>query len=318
MLRSVMLNLSTAKWSRTFVTESPLARRVALRFVAGETFGEAIGPIRELNERRIAATVDHLGESVTGKADAARATQEYLNLLEKISQAGLQANVSLKLSQLGQQLSADVCAANLTQILERARQRGRFVRIDMEDSPWVDSTLGLYERLRGLGYDNVGVVIQAYLYRSQEDVKKLLSTGTRIRLCKGAYKEPAAIAFPRKRDVDQNYLVLAQSLLEASQEAHLPADPQHCTPPLAALATHDERIIRDLVHYARERGIAPDLFEFQMLYGIRRDLQVSLAAEGYAVRVYVPYGTEWYPYFMRRLAERPANLWFFISNFIRR
>ncbi|MGA2112772.1 MAG: proline dehydrogenase family protein [Anaerolineales bacterium] len=318
MLRSVLLNLSTAKWSRRFVTESRVARRVASRFVAGETFPEAIRPIRDLNARRIAATVDHLGESVATNEDAVRATEEYLGLLEAISQADVWANVSLKLSQLGQQLSRELCALNLKKILDRARQQGIFVRMDMEDSPWVDPTLELYEQMRTLGYDNVGVVIQAYLYRSQQDVEELLSKLARIRLCKGAYKEPAEIAFPNKRDVDKNYLALARRLLDASREARLPADLGRCIPPLAAIATHDERIIRAVAQYAREHDIARDQFEFQMLYGIRRDLQESLAAEGYAVRVYVPYGTEWYPYFMRRLAERPANLWFFISNFIRR
>jgi proline dehydrogenase len=188
----------------------------------------------------------------------------------------------------------------------------------MEDSPSVDLTLGLYGQMRAQGYDNVGVVLQAYLYRSQADLEKLISRGSRVRLCKGAYKEPAEVAFPKKRDVDKNYLTLAKRLLDASQEAALPADPRRCIPPPAAIATHDEKIIREVVRYAGERGIGRDRFEFQMLFGIRRDLQESLAAGGYAVRVYVPYGTEWYPYFMRRLAERPANLWFFISNFIRR
>lgn len=318
MLRSVLLNLSTAKWSRRLVTESSLARRVASRFVAGETLPDAIRAIRELNARQVTATVDHLGESVVMADDAVRATEDYLGLLEEIYKADLCANASLKLSQLGQQLSLDLCAVNLRKILDRAKQKGIFVRIDMEDSTCVDPTLGLYEQMRALGYDNVGVVIQAYLYRSQQDVEKLLSEGTRVRLCKGAYREPAEIAFPNKGDVDKNYLALAKRLLETSQAAHLPADPRRCIPPLAAIATHDERIIRAVAQYAREHNIARDQFEFQMLYGIRRDLQETLAAQGHAVRVYVPYGTEWYPYFMRRLAERPANLWFFISNFIRR
>ncbi len=317
MLRSLLLSLSKSAWAKRQIGRFWLARRVAGRFVAGEQPEDAIRAIQDLNARGIVATVDHLGESVTDGDAAVRAAEDYLNILDRIAQAQVRSNASLKLSQLGLNLSIDLCAANLGKVLERARALGLFVRIDMEDSPSVDRTLDIYQRMRNAGFDNTGVVIQSYLYRSEQDVTRLLELHTRFRLCKGAYKEPASVAYPAKRDVDASFFKLGKMMLDAAAAAKQPADPRGIIPPIPGLATHDEKLVRALLAYADARRIPKTLYEFQMLHGIRRDLQEELAALGYGVRVYVPYGREWYPYFMRRLAERPANLWFFISNLFR-
>jgi len=320
MLRSFLIYLSRAAWARNMVTRWKFAWRAASRFVAGEELDDAIAVVRQLNSKGINATLDHLGELTTNPDEARRATQHILSMLDAIQASGVRSNVSIKLTQIGLALEKDLCAENLERILKHAQELGIFVRIDMEDSPWVDATLDLCRRMRfDRDYQNVGVVIQAYLYRSQDDILRLRDECIPVRLCKGAYKEPASIAFPKKKDVDANYDHLAQLLLEGALQRGCPqASADGRFPPQSALATHDEKRILAAKEFARQIGLPKQALEFQMLYGIRRDLQERLAAEGYPVRVYVPYGSEWYPYFVRRLAERPANLWFFISNLFRK
>lgn len=302
------------------VTGWSFARRAASRFVAGETFEDAVRAVRELNKLQINATMDHLGEHTSTPEGAKRATDEILDILDGIQIVRVRSNVSIKLTQIGLAVDEQLCAENLHNILARAQEHNLFVRIDIEDSPWVDKTLNLCRRMRAHeGYQNVGVAIQAYLYRSEEDVRCLGQEGVPVRLCKGAYKEPPEIAYPKKSDVDASYDRLAAILMDSSMEMGCPPlSEDGIFPPLPALATHDERRIQAAIDYARRIDLPIKAMEFQMLHGIRRDLQVKLAAEGYPVRVYVPFGTEWYPYFTRRLAERPANLWFFISNFFRK
>jgi len=312
MLRAPFLYLSNAGWSRQLITRLPLARSMSSRFVAGDTPADAMAAIRALNARGINATLDHLGESVSNQAEATRAADDYVHVLGQIHANAVRSNVSVKLSQFGLDLDVDFCAQNARRVVAEARRLENFVRIDMEDSLHTDRTLAVLRQLRQ-EFDNVGVVLQAYLYRTQADLEALAAEGTRIRLCKGAYQEPPDKAFPRKPDVDTNYVKLAVLLLDRARLLP-PANPEGRVPPLAALATHDENMIRAIQAHIAASGLPRDCFEFQMLYGIRRDLQQRLASEGYAVRVYVPYGTQWYPYFMRRLAERPANVWFLLSN----
>jgi proline dehydrogenase len=246
---------------------------------------------------------------VTDEAVAAAARDEILQLLERINSTGLEANVSVKLTQLGLRIRKEFAIENLRQILTRAQGYGNKIRIDMEESELVDMTLDIYHALKDeYGFENVGVVIQSYLYRSEKDVKELIQEGAWVRLCKGAYAEPPDIAFPDKADTDANYILLTKMML--SEEARNKGV-------YLGVATHDEEIIEATIDFAKENEIPPDDYEFQMLYGIRRDLQVRLVDQGYKLRIYVPYGTAWYPYFVRRLAERPANLWFFISNLLR-
>lgn len=319
MFRSTLIYLSKAGWARTIVTRWAFAWRAASRFVAGETLDDAVRVIKALNQKGIYATLDHLGEHTTTTEDARRATIDILAALEAIDQYGLQANMSIKLTQIGLRVGEELCAENLMRILARAREVDNFVRIDMEDSPWVDTTLGLYWRMRDCGLDNTGVVIQSYLYRSEADVRTVVAKGGRIRLCKGAYKEPAEVAYPRKSDVDANYDRLTKLLIDGALEhGAQPSRQDGKVPPIPALATHDTRRIEFAQEYAQRVSLPKQALEFQMLNGIRRDLQEQIVGQGYPVRVYVPYGTEWYPYFMRRLAERPANLWFFFSNFFRK
>ncbi|MCL5107777.1 MAG: proline dehydrogenase family protein [Chloroflexi bacterium] len=303
MLRTAILYLSHRKGFQHLIMNLGLSRRLALRFVAGESLDNAIAAVAALNREGARATLDHLGENVNDPEAAARAAAAVMTALSRIAASGVDSNVSIKLTQMGLELSEDLCLANVRQVLETARRHGNFVRLDMEGSDCTERTLALYHRLRELGYDNVGVAIQSYLYRSQADVEKLLAQGARVRLVKGAYNEPPSLAYPHKRDVDDNFLRLAEPLL------------QHGNYP--AIATHDERIIAWTERFAAQHGIGHERFEFQMLYGIRRDLQRRLAREGYNVRVYVPYGDEWYGYLMRRLAERPANLLFFLVSFLR-
>jgi proline dehydrogenase len=308
MLRSTFLYLSRSKAARTFITKFPLAWAVASRFVAGEQIADAIRAIRELKARGLTATVDHLGENVSTETDAAQAANDCIQLLDAVQSSGVQSHASIKLTQLGLDLGDEVCFGNLRRVLDKAQAIGAFVRVDMESTAYTDRTLKLVRAAKDVGYDNIGTVIQSYLYRSEADVDALCADGIRVRLCKGAYQEPPDRAFPEKKDVDANYVKLSQILLAAAKE----------NPALyPALATHDEAMIAAAKEYASGRNVPRSNFEFQMLYGIRRDLQEKLAAEGYNVRVYVPYGREWYPYFMRRLAERPANLWFFVSNFFK-
>lgn len=317
MLRSLFIYLSKAAWARKLVTQWKFAWRAASRFVAGEKLEDAIRVIQDLNQKGINATLDHLGEHTTSAEDANRATQDILEALDAIQKTGVRANVSIKLTQIGMALGDEVCFQNLRRILEYARERDNFIRIDMEDSACVDQTLRLFFRMRKeCDCSNVGIVIQSYLYRSAEDIKAILAEGGRVRLCKGAYKEPASVAFPKKVDVDANYDRLAQMLIDGSLAVGAPrlsADGK--VPPIPGIASHDPKRLVYAKAYAEKVGLPKDALEFQMLNGIRRDLQEQCVKEGYPVRIYVPYGTEWYPYFVRRLAERPANVWFFISNF---
>ena len=308
-LRSLLLYLSRASWARALVTGFGPAWSMASRFVAGESVDEAIATTRQLNAKGMTVALDYLGESVKESAEAGAARDQILLLLDKISAAGVDANVSLKLSQLGLKIDENLAISNLRAILERARQYNNRVRVDMEESALVDTTLDIYRRLRfGEGFENVGVVIQSYLYRSEEDVRRLVEEGAWVRLVKGAYKEPAEIAYPRKADTDAAFIRLVKMMLSEQARAR---------GVYLAIASHDDSIIAATQQHARQNDIAPNLYEFQFLYGIRRERQDDLVRQGYRMRVYVPYGTAWYPYFMRRLAERPANLWFFVSNFFR-
>lgn len=320
MLRSFFIYLSHAAWARHLVTHWGFAWRAASRFIAGEKLTDAVQVVKELNAKGIQATLDHLGEHTTNSDEARRATQDILQIFPTISENGVRANVSIKLSQIGLALDEELCVENLDRILRCARDNGSFVRIDMEESAWVETTLRLYRKMRfERGFENTGVVIQAYLYRSEEDIRKLAEEGGYVRLCKGAYKEPADLAYPKKSDVDASYDRLARILMDGSLAHGAPiASLDGKTPPPAAIATHDDARVGQVKEYARRIGLPKEAIEFQMLNGIRRDLQENLAAEGYPVRVYVPYGTEWYPYFTRRLAERPANVWFFLSNYFRK
>ncbi len=308
MMRALLLRLSQNHAVQSAFSQYRFAQRAARRFIAGERLDEAIAVVRELNATNILATLDHLGENTTNEREALAAADEYLKILDAIAQTGVQSEISLKLTQMGLDISFELCFQNMRRILERARAYQNFVCMDMESSAYTDRTLNLYEQLRREGFDNVGPVIQAYLKRSERDVERLIEWGVKVRLCKGAYQEPPEIAFPRKRDVDANYRKLLEMLFSprAQENGVYPA-----------IATHDEKIIRWATEYARTRGIAKDRFEFQMLYGIRRDLQMNLAHAGYRVRIYVSYGTHWYPYFMRRLAERPANVFFLLKNLVR-
>jgi proline dehydrogenase len=275
----------------------------ARRFIAGETVEEAVEVARRLEARGLTQTLDYLGESVGTSAEADAVTRDYLVILDKIVASGVGRNVSLKLTQLGLDLDRVTALDNLRRILEPATTHGFFVRIDMENSPYTDVTLDIVETLWGLGYRNLGVVLQSALYRSEADLTRLLALGVRVRLVKGAYREPAAVGYQLKADVDAAYLRMATTLLERGT--------------FPALATHDPDIIDAVRKIAVERGVSKDRFEFQMLYGVRRDLQASLVADGYGMRVYVPFGRQWFPYFMRRLGERPANVAFVLRSLVR-
>jgi proline dehydrogenase len=320
MLRSFLIYLSKAVWAQNLVTGWSLAWRAASRFVAGETAGDAIHAIRVLNEKCINATLDHLGEHTSTIEEAQKATDDILSILDEIDKAGVRANVSIKLTQIGMGLDEEICRHNLIRILEHVRKHTSFLRIDMEDTPYTDITLDMYYSMlqRGFNVNQVGLVVQAYLYRTEADIRKLLNYNTHLRLVKGAYKEPSEKAFPKKADVDANFDLLTKLMIDAackSEDNRISTDGR--VPPIPAIATHDEKRIAFATQYAEKVGLPKEGIEFQMLYGIRRDLQEKLVKQGYPVRVYVPFGTHWYPYFMRRLAERPANIWFFISNFLR-
>ncbi len=308
MLRSILLYLSEAQWTKDLVMNVGPARRSAQRFVAGNTLQDGIATARALNEKGLEVTLDHLGESVTDEAGALQATDAYLQLLTAIAESNVRATVSLKLTQLGLDIREDLCIGNLRRILSLAHETGNHITIDMESTDYTDATLRIFRQLRE-EFDNVGAVIQAYLYRSEDDMKALAQEGAYVRLCKGAYKEPADRAFPDKSDVDANFVHLTELFLSEKGRAG---------GGYLAIATHDENMIDAAKAYTNAHNVPRDAFEFQMLYGIRPRLQEQLRDEGYTVRVYVGYGTEWYPFFMRRLAERPANLWFILSNFFRR
>ncbi len=318
MFKGFFIALSKAGWAQRAITKWKPAWRAASRFIAGENADQAIEAVKALNAAGLDASLDHLGENTTDAAAARAATAEILRLLEIIHNSDVRANVSIKLSQIGQTLDEDLCRTNLRLILETAACHSIFIRLDMEDSSLTDSTLEMYRWACAQGFSLLGVVIQSYLYRSTQDVASLQTGCTPVRLCKGAYKEPPSVAFPDKADVDDHYDRLVKQLFESAHAcAHPLATPDGRVPPLPAIATHDPRRIVYARRLADEMNFPRQAFEFQMLYGIRRDLQQQLVQDGYRVRVYVPYGSHWYPYFMRRLAERPANLWFFMSNFFR-
>ena len=302
MLRSLLLLLSRQSWLRRWMETSPAADRITSRFVAGSTLERELAVCEKLQAEGFLATLDHLGESVTSLQEAAAARDDYLAALDRICGLSLAATVSVKLTQLGLDFSEEACRANVEQLVERAARMNSRVEIDMEASEYVDRTLRVVSALHAR-HASVRAVIQAYLYRSESDIETLCTQGVPIRLCKGAYKEPADLAFPKKKDVDANYERLMIRLLD------------HGASP--ALATHDENILRRAIAHIRERNIPPDRFEFQMLYGVRRDLQRRLVASGFRLRLYVPYGNAWYPYFMRRLAERPANVLFLARSLLK-
>jgi proline dehydrogenase len=319
MLRSFFIYLSKVAWAQQVVMRWKFAWRAASRFIAGSTAQEAINVVRELNAAGMNVTLDQLGESTTTRGEAITATENILKLLDEINQADVRANVSVKLTQIGLALDESLCAQNLERILARARQYKNFIRIDMEDTPYTDKTILQYRQLRAKGYDNNGIVIQSYLHRSEKDVRELLVVGARIRLVKGAYKEPPELAFPKKADVDDNFDNLSKIMIDSAFTNQAPSISQDGRiPPIPVIGSHDARRIEFAKAYSNKIGLPKAAIEFQMLYGIRRDLQEKCAREGYPVRIYVPYGTHWYAYFMRRLAERPANVWFFISNFFRK
>jgi proline dehydrogenase len=310
MLRSLFISLSTNKPFRKFSERSSLGRRVSRRFVAGMSVEEAIAAAQQLNSEGIVVTLDSLGESVTDAPHAEASAAIYHRLLDEIAAHNLKANVSLKLSQMGMDVGGEnspkgqaLAETIVASLVGHAARFNNFVRIDMEGSEYTDATLAITERLYAQYPGVVGTVLQAYMFRTQADADHLLRQGIRIRLCKGAYKEPPELAFPAKSDVDANYLRVAKQMVTS--------------PVFCGIATHDEAIIQEICRFVKAHRIEKSAFEFQMLYGIRRDLQRKLVSEGYGVRVYVPFGTEWYPYFMRRLAERPANVLFLAKNFFR-
>lgn len=304
LLRKTFLVMSENRSMHRFIVGNGLTRKMSRRFVAGEMLNEALDAIRELNAKGIMATLDLLGENVHSEAEARQAGADYVAILDKLAESGLNANVSLKPTQMGMDLGDDFCRGIIAQVVAKAKAHGNFVRIDMEGSAYTQRTLDMFKSLLAeYGRDHVGIVLQAYLFRTEADVEEMIALGARVRLCKGAYKEPDEIAFPEKADVDANYVKLAKRLVK---DGHYPG-----------LATHDEAMISAVKDYVAAEGISHDRFEFQMLYGIRRELQEALVKDGFNMRCYVPYGTQWYPYFMRRLAERPANVWFIMSNMMK-
>ncbi|WP_263359470.1 proline dehydrogenase family protein [Acidicapsa ligni] len=305
LLRSLLIGLSTNKTLRRSIENSGAGRKLSSRFVAGLEVEDALRAAEMLNNFGMTATLDSLGESVATEAEAKTAAEVYHRLLDAIATRKLSANISVKLTQIGLDLSPDLAYTIAAGLTEHARATSNFLRIDMEGSGLTQVTLDMVRHLhaREEYRGHIGIVIQSYLYRSEADIQQLIEEGIRVRLCKGAYQEPPSVAFPQKTDVDTNYVRLSGILLSS--------------PIYHGLATHDEAMIEAAKNYARNKGVAPDQFEFQMLYGVRRDLQRRLIREGYNVRVYIPFGREWYPYFMRRLAERPANVIFLLKNLVR-
>ena len=302
MLRSTLLKLAESPGFARWVSSNNTTRRMARRFVAGETLDEAVAAARACNDLGMLVSLDYLGENTSTTADAQRARDAYLEIFDRIAKEKLFANVSCKLTQLGLDLSAEFCEGLVLSVVERAAGYDNFLRVDMEGSIYTQRTVELVKRIRTRSAA-IGTVIQAYLYRSERDIQDLLPYGCRIRLCKGAYKESSEVAFERKRDVDGNFVRLMQLLL--------PSGVYH------GIATHDPHMIGETIRWAAAKGISKDDFEFQMLYGVRTDLQQRLVKGGFRMRVYIPYGQDWFPYFMRRLAERPANLGFIVRNFLR-
>ena len=299
--RDSLLWLSEREGLKDFATRFRFFKKLTTRFVAGDSIDEVIPFIRQLNTENCTASFDHLNESVGSAAEAEGEVTEYLNILAKIDESRIRSNVSIKLTQFGLGLDAELAYRNARRVVEEAQRRGNFVRVDMEGSDVTQVTIDIFKRLRAeFGLNDVGIVLQSYLYRTYADAQELVKLPARIRICKGAYSEPPEVAFPDKKDVDANYIKVMQLLL-ASGTYH-------------GIATHDPKMIDATIDFVKREGIGKEKFEFQMLYGIRRDLQRQLARDGYNVRIYVPYGKHWYPYFMRRLAERPANIWFVLKN----
>ena len=299
--RSTLIYLSRHEGLKDFATRFSPFKKMTTRFVAGEDIEEAVAAIREINARGASASFDHLNESVASMAETLEEVREYQRVLARIDETGIRSNVSIKLTQFGLDIDPELAYQQARAVVEDAARRGNFVRVDMEGSSATQKTLDIFKRLRAEhDLNTVGIVVQSYLRRTYDDVRQLLKIPARIRLCKGAYNEPPEVAFPDKKDTDNNYVRIMQVLL-ASGVYH-------------GIATHDPHMIEQTVEFVQREGIAKEAFEFQMLYGVRRDLQVQLARDGYNMRVYVPYGKHWYPYFMRRLAERPANVWFVMKN----
>jgi len=299
--RSALIYLSRHEGLKDFAARFSLFRKLTTRFIAGDNIDEAVAAIREVNKRGCSASFDHLNESVGTVEETEAEVTEYLDVLARIQETGINSNVSIKLSQFGLKIDPELAYRNARRVVEDAARRGNFVRVDMEESSLTQATIDVFKRLRAeFGLNDVGIVLQSYLYRTEEDARDLLKIPARIRLCKGAYNEPPEVAYPDKKDVDDNYVRVMQLLL-SSGTYH-------------GIATHDPKMIGATIEYAQREGLRKDAFEFQMLFGIRRDLQEQLARDGYGMRVYVPYGKHWYPYFMRRLAERPANIWFVMKN----
>jgi proline dehydrogenase len=306
MLRRFLLYLSAAGWARGMMTHFFLARRVARRFIAGESIDDAMKTVRDLNAQGMLVTLDYLGESVSKAEDTQSVVATYRAMLDRIDKEHLKAGVSLKLTHFGLDITEDLCVNNLRTVLTDAKARSLPVTIDMESSAYVDKTLRIYRTMRDeYEFTNLGTVIQAYLYRTKEDMRHLAREGATIRLVKGAYLEPETVAYPQKSEVDASYQAVMIDYLQAPPPAYL------------QIATHDENLIQAGEKAAKDHQIAPERFEFQMLYGIRSSRQAELAKSGYQMRIYVPFGEAWYPYFMRRLAERPANLWFFVRSIFR-
>ncbi len=303
MLRGTLLHLSQSHWLRQWMENSPLSRKLTSRFVAGPTLEEGIQVLQHLAEQNTTATLDYLGENVRSLEESAASRDSYLAALDAISRAGLPATVSLKLSQFGLDYSEQACRQNVEALAVRAQAMDSRIEIDMEASAYTDRTLDVVQFIQNRYPGHVRAVIQSYLYRSEADIRRLSGLQIPVRLCKGAYREPPEVAFPRKADVDANYSKLMKLLLDSGT--------------YPAIGSHDENMVNGALDYARSRGIGPERFEFQMLYGIRRDLQRRIVDEGYRLRLYVPYGNAWYPYFMRRLAERPANVLFLAKNLLR-
>ena len=302
--RSALIWLSRQEGLKDFAARFSVFKKLTTRFVAGETIDEAVKFIREINVDGCSATFDHLNESVGSAGEAEHEVSEYLDILAKIDDSHINSNASIKLTQFGLGIDPELAYKNARRVVEEAHRRGNFVRVDMEDSNVTQVTLDIFKRLRAeFGLNDVGIVLQSYLRRTYSDAQELVKLPARIRICKGAYNEPPEVAFPEKKDVDDNYIRVMQLLL-SSGTYH-------------GIATHDPRMIETTISFANREGIGKDKFEFQMLFGIRRDLQRQLARDGYNLRVYVPYGKHWYPYFMRRLAERPANIWFVTKNLLK-
>jgi proline dehydrogenase len=319
MLRSLILFLSEANWAQRLVRDWSLARRVARRFVAGESLADALDVAHALSDRGLLTTLAHLGEHVATEGEAARSSDELCQLIQAIGAGNLPTNISVKLTQLGLGLDYELCMVNMLRVAREGAAQNVYIRIDMEDSPCIDQTLSLHHTLGSQGLTNIGLVFQSALFRSEQDVHSTVAARIPVRIVKGAYREPPAIAHQSKDDVNDNFDRLSTIALEAAEDqGSVPISVDGRTPPLTAIASHDLNRIEFAEQYAKEIGVSRSALEFQFLYGIRSELQASLHRRRYPVRVYVPFGSQWYPYLMRRLAERPANLWLVVSNLFRR